>query len=158
LTGTITLHSALPDLSNTSGSTEIDGPGASVLTVARSGDPGTPDFRIFTVDAGAQATLDGLTITGGRAVNGGGVFHAGGTLKIEACSIVGNADTGYGQPGGGGGVYNTGTLTVTNSSMSDNTSTSSGGGVSNFGKLDIADSTMSDNRLSSPLRSTNGGG
>ena len=47
---------------------DIEGLGASVLTVARSGDPGTPDFRIFTVAVGCQRpSLDGLTITGGRA-------------------------------------------------------------------------------------------
>src|SRR5262249_19786930 len=36
VTGTITLNSALPDLSNTTGLTDIEGPGASSLTVARS--------------------------------------------------------------------------------------------------------------------------
>ena len=51
VTGTITLLSALPDLS---ADITIDGPGASVLTVARSAAAGTPDFRIFTVPAGGR--------------------------------------------------------------------------------------------------------
>ena len=51
VTGTITLLSALPDLT---GDTILSGPGASVLTVARSAASGTPEFRIFTVDAGAR--------------------------------------------------------------------------------------------------------
>jgi hypothetical protein len=156
LSGTITLHSALPDLSNASGSTEIDGPGASVLTVARSGDPGTPGFRIFTVDAGAQVTLDGLTITAGRALNGGGISNSGGTLMIEACSIVGNADSGYGQPSSGGGVYNHGTLAINASTISGN-SASRGGGIYNDGMLTVSDSTISDNHTFAPW-STNGGG
>ena len=67
VTGTITLNSALPDLSNTTGLTDIEGPGASSLTVARSSAAGTPDFRIFTVDANVQVKLVGLTITGGSA-------------------------------------------------------------------------------------------
>ena len=54
VTGTITLKSALPDLNDTTGVTEINGPGAASLTVARSTDPGTPEFRIFTVDAGTS--------------------------------------------------------------------------------------------------------
>ena len=45
VTGTISLKSALPDLNDTTGLTEIKGLGASALTVARSSDPGTPDFR-----------------------------------------------------------------------------------------------------------------
>ena len=65
VTGTITLNSALPDLSNTTGLMDIEGPGAASLTVARSSAAGTPDFRVFTVDANVQAQLVGLTITGG---------------------------------------------------------------------------------------------
>src|SRR5262245_49712235 len=44
--GTITLTSALPDLST---DIILSGPGASALTVARSAAPGTPGFRIFNV-------------------------------------------------------------------------------------------------------------
>ena len=67
VTGTITLNSALPDLSNTTGLTDIEGPGAASLTVARSSASGTPDFRIFTVDAGVTVRLSGMTIAGGNA-------------------------------------------------------------------------------------------
>ena len=42
VTGTITLNSALPDLSNTTGLMDIEGPGASSLTVARSSARGRP--------------------------------------------------------------------------------------------------------------------
>src|SRR5271157_4796114 len=72
VTGEIVLYSALPDLSNTTGVTDIEGPGASSLTVARSSASGTPDFGIFTVDANVQAQLAGLTITGGSSVDYGG--------------------------------------------------------------------------------------
>ena len=63
-TGTITLLTALPDLST---DIIVSGPGASALAVARSAAAGTPEFRIFTVTAGAEVTISGLTITGGRA-------------------------------------------------------------------------------------------
>src|SRR5271166_5966384 len=49
VTGTITLESALPDLSNTTGLMDIEGPGATSLTVARS-IPGT-FFGVFTVES-----------------------------------------------------------------------------------------------------------
>jgi hypothetical protein len=62
--GTITLLSALPDLST---AIMLEGPGADALTVARSATEGTPEFRIFTVSAGAEVTISGLTVTGGRA-------------------------------------------------------------------------------------------
>ena len=73
VTGTITLQSALPDLST---AIVLEGPGASTLTVARSAVAGTPNFRIFTVTAGAEVTISGLTLTGGRAMEGGGIFNA----------------------------------------------------------------------------------
>ncbi len=63
VTGTITLNSALPDLSNTTGLTDIEGPGASSVTVANS----VADralFAIFTVDADVRAEIAGLTISG----------------------------------------------------------------------------------------------
>ena len=62
--GTITLLTALPDLST---DIIVSGPGASALAVARSAAEGTPEFRIFTVPAGAEVAISGLTITGGRA-------------------------------------------------------------------------------------------
>jgi hypothetical protein len=80
VTGTITLQSALPDLAT---AIVLEGPGASVLTVARSADPGTPAFRIFTVTTGAEVTISGLTLTGGRALEGGGILNVG-TLTITA--------------------------------------------------------------------------
>ena len=57
VTGTITLSSALPDLSNTTGLTDIEGPGAASLTVARDSVPETPAFRIFTIDSNANVIL-----------------------------------------------------------------------------------------------------
>ena len=108
VTGTITLNSALPDLSNTTGLMDIEGPGAASLTVARSSASGTPDFGIFTVDANVQAQLAGLTITGGLDGSGGGIDNAG-TLTVTNSTIANNSATdSYGGPGIGGGIYNAG--------------------------------------------------
>ena len=124
--GTITLNSALPDLSNTTGVTDIEGPGASSLTVARSSAAGTPDFGVFTVDANVQAKLVGLTITGGETFRGGGIAN-GGTLTVINSTIAGNsADS----SDGGGGISNEGTMTAINSTVDDN-SDANGGGIAN---------------------------
>src|SRR5262249_39572886 len=63
---------ALPDLT---ANTAIQGPGAQVLSVQR--DPSASAFRIFAVDAGATAAVSGLTISGGSAAYGGGIYNAG---------------------------------------------------------------------------------
>ena len=170
VTGTITLYSALPDLSNTTGVMDIEGPGASSLTVARSSASGTPDFGIFTVDANVQAQLAGLTITGGSTANGGGIDN-GGTLTITSSTIADNSASDYGggienegapmptatltitsstiadnSAGyGGGGVLNAGTMTVTNSTIADNSGGNGGGGIWTFDTLTLTDSTIADN-------------
>jgi hypothetical protein len=140
VTGTISLSSALPDLST---NMILDGPGASVLTVARRGNAGTSKFRIFTVPEGAELTISGLTISGGRgdtfnppftfprALNVGGGIDNAGTLTLANCTISGNAASDY-----GGGINNHGTLTVTNSTISGNTG-SSGGGIESAGIMTL---------------------
>ncbi len=157
VTGTITLNSALPDLSNTTGVMDIEGPGASSLTVARSSAAGTVDFSVFTVDASVQAQLVGLTITGGsvNGGNGGGIENSG-TLTVTNSTIDNNSAAAY-IPGGGGivggrggGIYNEGTLTVTNSTIDNNSAFTygSGGGISNAGTLTVTNSTIDNNSAS----------
>jgi hypothetical protein len=141
VTGTITLNSALPELSNTTGLTDIEGPGRASLTVARSGAAGTPDFGILTVNSGADVKLVGLTITGGSARNsageGGGLYNSG-TATVTNCTVSGN--TSY----VGGGIYNDtgGTATVIDSAVSGNTALR-GGGI--YGTVTVSDSTFSGN-------------
>src|SRR5262249_8204143 len=49
----------------------INGPGANFLTV-----DGNGTGRVFTVDSWVSAAISGLTIAGGKATQGGGVFNA----------------------------------------------------------------------------------
>jgi hypothetical protein len=118
LTGTIALLSALPDLSR---AITIDGPGPSALTVAGPGTT-TPVFRIFTVPAGADVTISGLTIRGGFAPESGGGIYNDGTLTVTDSSISGSEAV-----QDGGGIYNDGTLTVTDSSISGSVAFRDGG-------------------------------
>ena len=59
---------------------------------------------MFQVDAGVTASLSGLTITGGNA-------------------------------GSGGGLFNDGTVTLTDATVSGNSAANSGGGLTNLGGL-----------------------
>ena len=150
VTGTITLNSALPDLSNTTGLMDIEGPGASSLNIARNSALGTPDFRIFTVDASVDVKLVGLTLTGGLSdTDGAGLFNAGVVTLIN--SVVSDNSTSV--PGvwtndGGGGIYNFGAMTLTNCTVMGNSTNSYyalGGGIYNSGAMTLDDSTVSDN-------------
>jgi hypothetical protein len=172
VTGTISLSTALPDLST---NIVIDGPGPSALSVARSGADGTPAFRIFTVPVGVEVSISGLSITGGREISGGGISNSGmlsltdctlggnsatlpgggifssGTLTLIDCTLSGNSATGSGGflgPGSGGGIFSSGALTLIDCTLSDNSAGgglgggASGGGVSNYGIISLNDITI----------------
>jgi hypothetical protein len=183
LAGTITLSSALPDLST---NMIIAGPGPSTLTVASNFPPPSSGAvsGVVTVSAGASVSISGLTITGGNntSTGGGGIENAG-TLTLVNLRISGNSS---GQGGGiytngmltvedttltgnsaasGGGISNAGTLTLENSTVSDNTAVSAGlgngigGGIDNTGTLTLLNTVISDNdNAGGPLGNANGGG
>ncbi|MFI5455752.1 MAG: beta strand repeat-containing protein [Isosphaerales bacterium] len=130
---TITLTNPL-ELFNASGPEEIDGPGASLLTIHGH------DVGPFQVDNGVTANISGLTISGSFAGYGGGIENDG-TLTVTDCTIANNeAD------GDGGGIQNEsdGTLTITNSTITGN-SGGDGGGIDNYGTLTITNSTITGN-------------
>ena len=65
-----------------------------------------------------------------------------GTLTMTNSTISGNTASGYGV---GGGVANSGTLTVTNSTISGNTAATTAAACANFGTLTMTNSTISGN-------------
>ena len=135
-TATITLTSALPNI------TDLDGltiNGGEDITVS-----GNNLYQVFYVNEGVPLTLDSLTVANGySATEGGGVGNYGGNLTITKSTFSDNSATDY--PGNGGGVFNTwGILTITNSAFSGNSATN-GGGVWNEGSLTITNSTFSGN-------------
>ncbi|HZC07362.1 MAG TPA: right-handed parallel beta-helix repeat-containing protein [Ktedonobacterales bacterium] len=105
-----------------------------------------------------NVTLDGQQADGTRvrvfAVGGGG------NLTLDGLTVIHGHVSGFGA--GGAGVYNNGgSLTITNSTFSDNSASygSAGGGVySNGGSLTITNSTFSDNSASYRSVSSSGGG
>ncbi len=131
-------------MSDTTGLTDIKGPGATSLIVARSSDFGTPDFRIFTVDAGVTAKLDGLTITGGLADQGGGIWNQG-NLKVTGCIVSENHSFSV-ETGSGGGILDKGgSLTIDTSTICGNTAYHGGGISIVSGAVTITGSTIRDN-------------
>jgi CSLREA domain-containing protein len=132
--GTINLTGQLPDLST---SLTISGPGSSLLTVRR--DTGG-DYRIFTVSA-ATVSISGLAISNGQASKGDRGGHSVGQNGLP-----------------GGGIFNSGTLTLTdcvvsgnvsgsgNFGLSTNGSSGHGGGIHNEGTLTLNGCTVSNNQ------------
>lgn len=98
--------------------------------------------RILQVDAGVTAGISGLTITGGSASLGsGGGIEDSGTLTLELSAISGNS-----APKGGGGIdVATGaSLALLNSTISNNIA-NFGGGISEEGTLGASNTTIAGN-------------
>ncbi len=130
---------------NNGGTISITGPTAGVVIA------GNNASRIFSVNAHARATLNGLTISGGRAPNtntkGGSIFvNPNATLAVNTCTISGNSAAQT-----GGGIHNAGTVTVSNSTISGNTATGNGGGIYNesTGNTTLRNSTITGNTANS---------
>ena len=96
---------------------------------------GDDTSNVFSVVAGDEVELRGLTVTGGSTIDaGGGVYNAG-VLTLTDCILVGNTAR------AGGGIFNSGTLTVTAGTLSGNAA-QSGGAISNSGTLTVTGSTL----------------
>ncbi|MGZ4716859.1 MAG: choice-of-anchor Q domain-containing protein [Acidimicrobiales bacterium] len=153
--------------------------------------------RVIQVLAGGALTLRDLTVTGGVADFGGGLrIDQGGSAQISGSTIVGNVangfqrcwndalglglggcsweDQGVGNPyyehvgtGGGGGIWNFGTVSVSSSTISANTipddaqvdgcwpfihaiicDIHQGAGVLNYGTANLVNVTLSGNSVS----------
>ena len=141
ISGTILLTSGELQITT---AVSINGPGDTSLTV-----DGNGTFRVFD-NLTSGATIAGFTITNGSASgdNGGGVFNEGGnsaTLRLSDCTVSGNsADF------GGGIFNLNGALIVNNCTISGNGAAFSGGGIANSASgagatLTITNSTISDN-------------
>ncbi len=101
---------------------------------------------------GRSMTIDASSLTEGVVIDADGksrVFYVYGGNETSPVELIGLTITGGTIEGLGGGIYNcNGTLTVTNSVISGNTS-KVGGGIYNCGELVILNSTISGNAAKS---------
>jgi Right handed beta helix region len=105
----------------------ISGPGAAMLTVQRSF-TATAEFRVFNVTGTSTVTLSGLTLrNGSESSSQGAGIQNTGTLSITNCTLSGNSAA------KGAGLYNEGTSTVSNSTFSGNTAIGISGGQDSQG-------------------------
>ena len=117
----------------------IVGLGANVLTIRNTQAQGLTS-RVFNIQGGI-VRLAGLTITGGNRQDpfgGGGGIYNRGSLTVFACYITGNTDTSISE--GGGGIFNVSSLTIINSTVSGNTAT--GGNSSGGGIRNNSNGTL----------------
>src|ERR1700686_1396515 len=144
VTGTISLTVALPDITS---DMTINGPGANLLTVQRSTAGGTPNFRIFTVPSNRVVTISDLTMSNGNIASGlaplnsGGAVANSGTLTLTNSTLSGNTAI-----NGGGAIFNNGTFTLANSTVTGNSANTRGGGIYNLGIFSAVNSTISGNQ------------
>ena len=103
--------------------------------------------RIFYMNDNANLTLNGLTVTAGNGTGQnsgiGGAIVASGVLTLNNLIVSNSVITAAN--GVGGGIFNFGTLNVTNSTISGNSASSGGGITSNGTALTITNSTISGN-------------
>ncbi len=125
----LTVFNALRTITLSSGEISINknltitGPGANLLTLS-----GNNANRIFSVAGGGlNVAISGLTVSNGRAPDGGGINSAS-NLTLSQCAIVNN--TASAGAGAGGGVNVSGAVgTFTECTFSGNTAGLRGGGV-----------------------------
>lgn len=97
-------------------------------------------------------TLTQTLVEGNQAPYGGGVYNAQGYTIADtsvisdnvatSAMLIGGDDAGF----GGGGIENTGVFTMTNSTVSGNSTVGNGGGIVSSGTLTVTNSTISSNR------------
>lgn len=105
---------------------------------------------VIEIAQNSAVTLDALHIMNGAAPQGGGIFNAGALTLINS-TISGNVATNE-----GGGIFSsdTGTLTVTNSTIVDNAA-SDGGGIRSGGAAEV---TITNSTISGNAATSDGGG
>jgi len=114
-------------------------------------------------DIAGLTTIDGgsadITISGNNAVR---VFEVGkgAELILNNLTVADGSASATGFGGSGGGIFNAGTLDVTNSTLSGNGAADGGGGVFNAstGTLRVNNSTLSGNSATDANSTTDAGG
>ena len=123
---------------------------------------GDDAFRPLGINSpGKVVHLVGLTVTGGVAQFGAGIFSIADGLTLDRVTVKDNLATSSSAPATGGGIFAAGNLTLTDSTVSGNRArTTDGGGEANGGgiattggDLTITHSKVTGNRATADLSS-----
>ncbi|MGA2255400.1 MAG: choice-of-anchor Q domain-containing protein, partial [Thermoguttaceae bacterium] len=146
------------------GQLELSGKATSTITIDGSS-PSTPltingggIARIFQIDSGVNVVLTNLNLQDGTnyAATSGGAILNSGTLTISNSTLSGNHA--YGSSGAdGGAIGNSGVLTLDNDVFSSNYASNNGGAIdNNAGTVTVSDCTFFEN--TADTRSPDSGG
>ncbi len=111
--------------------------------------------RVFQVDAGVTASFAGLTLSGGTTSGSGGGLFSSGTATLTGCTLSGDSATAFG--GSGGGMFNSGTLTLTGCTLSGNSGPHYGHGAGLLNTGTAATATLTNCTVSSNTAPYGGG-
>jgi predicted outer membrane repeat protein len=121
----------------------LQGAGAASTRVQAASSLNAANARVFTIPIGVSVTIRKLTIRYGSTSGLGGGVSNSGTLTLTNTTVSGNTA----ETGGGISNYQ-GTLALTNTTVSGNTASSDGGGLySSQGTLTLINSTVSGNTV-----------
>jgi hypothetical protein len=138
----------------------ISGDGASSSVIS-----GNNASRVFTITGTPTVTLRELTVTRGNNPKGGGI-SASGTLTLDGVVVSANHAGGGGAEGSGGGIefIGAGALSLTESSVTENTAgggtlgTGFGGGIEYLPTANLQSFTLTLTRSSVSRNRAGGGG
>jgi uncharacterized membrane protein len=133
---TIYLDSSL----SLTGDVTIDGAGYAIAISGDSGNDGDRDVQPFVIAASGVVTLSNLSVISGTADTGGAVSNSG-ELMLATVVVQDNY-----AGSGGSALYNFGTLTITDSTLTEN-NTPSNGAILNQGALIIQRSLLIGNSV-----------
>jgi len=118
-----------------------------ILDANQSGATNEKKHRIFEVASGKKLTLENLTLTNGKVLNGksgGAVFiNSGAEVTLNTVKLANNEASEL--SGKGGAVYNEGILTINENTVITGNKAHYGGGIYNTGTLTVNDSTFTTN-------------
>ena len=104
------------------------------FTIARSTAGGTPNFRIFEINSGANLTLTALTISNGYCApcEGAGIYNNSSSLTMTDITLSNNSSDNSIGTNNGGGMSNNNSNPTLNNVMFNNNAAYDGGGMYNF--------------------------
>jgi hypothetical protein len=155
-TGGISNAGTLSVADSSVSSNDVDGGVDNTGTLNVTGSVLSHNVGVGIDNGGGSVTVTGSEISKNFDTNkrgGGGIYNGKGTMNIADTSVSDNKSNN----GPGGGIYNGGTMSLADSTVSSNSNEGGGGGIDNVGSLHVSDSTISENTVGGPGGEGGGG-